>query len=157
VLLAQLRLRVVDDRLRQFIDYLEQKRAGRAFLARGDIDPLEFKYILGNLILFDVLYDPLRFRYRLVGSHLVARRGFDMTGKLLDEHPDPMVAEAVRRNLMKIVETRAPILATVDAPIDNVPGWYESLGVPMSDDGLIINMVVTAVGAVAHYSDAPQQ
>jgi hypothetical protein len=152
-LLAQLRARVVDDRLKQFIDYLEQKRAGRAFLARRDIDPLELKFILGNVILFDVLYDPLRFRYRLVGSHLVARRGFDMTGKLLEEHPDPVVAKAVRYNLTKIVETRAPALATLDAPIDNVPGWYESLGVPLSDDGSIINMVVTAVGAVAHYSD----
>jgi hypothetical protein len=155
-LLAQLRTRVVDDRLRQFIDYLERKRAGRAFVARADIDPLELKFILGNLLLFDVLYDPLRFRYRLVGSHLAARRGFDMTGKLLDEHPDPVVAEAVRRNLVKIIETRAPTLVTVDAPIDNVPGWYESLGVPLSDDGSIINMVVAAVGTVARYADAPK-
>lgn len=126
-------------------------------LARRDIDPLEFKFILGSIILFDVLYEPLRFRYRLVGTRLAARRGFDLTGQLLDEHPDPVVAEAVRQNLIKIVETRGPAFATIDAPIDNVPGWYESLGIPLSDDGSIVNMVVVAVGAVARFNEEPKR
>ncbi|HYM30037.1 MAG TPA: PAS domain-containing protein [Candidatus Cybelea sp.] len=155
--MAEIRARVVDDRLKRFIDYIEQKRGDRAMLARRDIDPLEFKFILGSIILFDVLYEPLRFRYRLVGTRLAARRGFDLTGQLLDEHPDPVVAEAVRQNLIKIVETRGPAFATIDAPIDNVPGWYESLGIPLSDDGSIVNMVVVAVGAVARFNEEPKR
>ena len=141
---AELRARISDPRLAQFADYLEGKRGGRAFLSRGDIDPLELKFILGNIMLFDVSYQPLRFRYRLVGSTLVQRRGLDMTGKMLEEHPEPVVADAIRRNLNTIIETRRPLLARIHAPIDFSPGGYESLGVPLSEDGSTINMVVAA-------------
>jgi len=35
----------------------------RRFPARADIDPLDFGYVLGHVMLLDVLRDPLRFRY----------------------------------------------------------------------------------------------
>src|SRR5271156_2567721 len=146
LLFTELRARISDPRLVQFADYLEGKRGGREFLSRRDIDPLELKFILGNIMLFVVLYLPLRFHYRLVGSNVVQVRHLDMTGKMLDEHPDPVIAESVRRNLTRIVETRRPRLGRVDAPIDSKPGGYESLGVPLSEDGSTINMIIAAVG-----------
>src|SRR5882672_8640859 len=75
--------------LHRLYAYLEAKRGDREFAARRDIDPLDFPYVLGNIVLLDVLFQPLRFRYRLVGSLIVARVSYDMTGKFLHEHPHP--------------------------------------------------------------------
>src|SRR5690606_8929963 len=36
----------------------------------------------------EVQTQPLRFRYRLVGTDIVQRLGMELTGKWLDEHPD---------------------------------------------------------------------
>jgi hypothetical protein len=44
--------------------------------------------VLGNVVLIDVLYQPLRFCYRLVSVNLVQRDDFDMTGKMVDELPE---------------------------------------------------------------------
>src|SRR5260221_12473198 len=76
-----------DAALDRLYAYLEAKRGTREFAARRDIDPLDFAYALGNVILLDVLYQPLRFRFRLVGSVISGRVGYDMTGKFLHRHP----------------------------------------------------------------------
>src|SRR5277367_2064987 len=73
-----------DPKLRRFHDYWQGKCGGRRMPARRDIDPLEFPYMLGNLMLIDVLADPQRFRVRLHGANIVARMNYDMTGKQLD-------------------------------------------------------------------------
>src|SRR5258708_21325023 len=76
-----------DERLHRFFAYLEAKRGTREFAARRDIDPLEFGYILGNVVLLDVQHEPLRFRYRLVGSVLAAGAGYDFTRSYVHDHP----------------------------------------------------------------------
>src|ERR1700685_554118 len=78
-----------EPRLRRFLDYWHAKRGERRVPARRDIDPLDFSYVLGNLMLFDVLRDPQRFRVRLHGANLVTRMNYDMTGRFVDELPRP--------------------------------------------------------------------
>ena len=69
--------KIADPRLRRFYDYWTGKCGERRFPARRDIDPLDFPYVLGNLMLVDVLRDPQRFRVRLHGTNLVARMHYD--------------------------------------------------------------------------------
>ena len=52
------------------------------------IDPLHLRFIIGSLLLFEVQPEPLRFRYRLVGTDVVDHLGLELTGLWLDEHPD---------------------------------------------------------------------
>jgi hypothetical protein len=52
---------------------------------RSDIDPTELPDLLPNLMLLDVERDPLRFRYRLVGTRVVDFSYHDFTGTYLDE------------------------------------------------------------------------
>jgi len=55
---------------------------------RQHFDPVAVPQLLRWLWLVDVTRDPLRFRYRLVGSEHVAALGRDATGEWLDEaHP----------------------------------------------------------------------
>ena len=62
----------------------DSRRGGREFPARADFDVLDFKYVIGQLALIDVTYDPLRFRFRLHGTGISQRVGYEMTGKELD-------------------------------------------------------------------------
>src|SRR5579885_2176177 len=52
-----------DQRLVRLYRYWDAKRQGRPYPARRDIDPLDFPYVLGQMMLIDVAYDPLRFRF----------------------------------------------------------------------------------------------
>jgi hypothetical protein len=56
---------IEDRRLAQLYDYWLSRKGSRRFPSRGDIDPLDFRYVLGHVMLVDVLRDPVRFRVRL--------------------------------------------------------------------------------------------
>ena len=51
---------ITDESLRRLYLYLDEKRGARAFPARRDIDPLDFPYLLGWILLLDVSHAPLR-------------------------------------------------------------------------------------------------
>src|SRR5262252_1200717 len=73
--------------LRKLYGYWASRRGSNEFPARRDIDPLDFPEALGHVVLLDVLYEPLRFRFRLHGTELVRHAGYDMTGKMADDLP----------------------------------------------------------------------
>src|SRR5262245_49523314 len=97
---------VTDARLRRFLAYIEEKRGGRAFAARQDLDPVDFPYMLGDIVILDVLHEPLRFRYRLVGSTLVGWRNYDLTGKFVDQHGDPEYRDFVLERYRETIAVR---------------------------------------------------
>jgi hypothetical protein len=130
--------------LHRLFAYLEAKRGDREFAARRDIDPLDFPYVLGNIVLFDVVYRPLRFRYRLVGSLIVARVGYDMTGKFLHEHPHPSYRDYMRDCYAEVIRSRRPSGGNYDLFMDREIKRYQCIRVPLSDDGTTIDMVISA-------------
>ena len=134
-----------EPRLHRLYAYLEEKRGTREFAARRDIDPLDFPYVLGNIVLLDVLYQPLRFRYRLVGSVLSGRVGYDMTGKFLHEHPHPAYRDYMLECYAEIIRSRLPSGGNYDLFIDREIKPYQCLRVPLSDDGMTIDMIIAAV------------
>src|SRR5258708_32501120 len=76
--------------LRRLYAYWEGLRRGREFPARRDIDPFDFRYALGHVMLLDVLYHPLRFRFRLPGTALALPAGSAMPGQMPAEPPNPV-------------------------------------------------------------------
>ncbi len=77
---------LTDPRLAALYDYWDAKRRGRPMPARADIDPLEMRPWLGNLLLIDV-GETGQFLYRLYGTRFVDNFGHDMTGRSVDELP----------------------------------------------------------------------
>jgi hypothetical protein len=136
---------LTEPRLHRFFAYLEAKRGTREFAARRDIDPLDFGYILGNVLLLDVLYEPLRFRYRLIGSNLSAKTGYDLTGKFVDDHPDAEYRAYVAARYAETVLSRRPTSGNYEVVMDRKLKRYQSLRVPLSGDGRTIDMLVAAV------------
>jgi hypothetical protein len=66
--------------LSELHSYWQSCRRGEALPARADIDPVDIPALLEHLILVDVLQDPLDFRYRLVGGHIVQHSGRNVQG-----------------------------------------------------------------------------
>jgi hypothetical protein len=136
---------VVDPLLQQLYDYWHQCRGARSMPSRADIDPTDMRFMLGSLMLVDVLYAPLRFRVRLHGTELVRRAGYELSGKMLDELPQPQFRALVYRSWAKTVETRAPFQAVRDRVLDGRTARYESVTLPLSADGRNVDMLLVGM------------
>ncbi len=135
--------------LRQLYEDWNCWRGERKFPAREDLDPLQLKYMLGNLWVFAVSYNPLRFLVRIHASARAERMGFDLTGKSLDELPDDEYREYMRANLIEVLKRRAPYSEIVDpANLVKAFGRVEVLVLPFSSDGQTIDMLAAGTHLV---------
>lgn len=76
--------RVDSPRIQRFRDYWNARRAGPdAVPLRADFDPSHLRELLPNIVIMEVERDPLRFRYRLVGTRVAEFNGLDFTGRYL--------------------------------------------------------------------------
>jgi len=129
--------------LRQLFDYWNEQRGTRAMPSRADIDPLDMRYVIGNVILVDVLDgDPPQFRIRLHGTNLSERVRFDLTGKMLDEMPQPEFRELTRQSFTRVWRTREPLHAHRDRVLDNRRRAYETIILPLSSDGERVDRIL---------------
>lgn len=133
-------------RLQRLLEDWERWRAGRSFPTRGDFDPGQLRYVLGNVSLIELEPEPRRFRFRLHGSDNVAHLGVDLTGKYLDELPYSETRERVRQQFNAAIETRAPVVQFRQGAFSDGRTWrYEVLVLPFSRDGETIDMLMSAV------------
>ena len=134
------------DELKRLYTYWVAKKGGRLAPARADIDPLEIAPLLPHVTLIDIERAPLRFRYRLVGTEIVNNVGEDFTGRYLDTllrltHRDVMAAE-----LARVVESAEPAGNLWDyARHDGRHVRYERLVLPLSSDGVTIDMLLSGM------------
>jgi hypothetical protein len=136
---------IIDPLLRRLFDYWTAQRGERAMPARADIDPVDMRFILGSLLIADVLREPLRFFVRLHGTELVRRAGYELSGKMLDELPQPQFRALTHRSFAKAVETRAPFHAIRDRVLDGRSARYEVLILPLSRDGKAVDMLLVGI------------
>jgi hypothetical protein len=128
--------------LQQLYDYWQDKRAGRAFPARRDLDPLEFKFALGNVVLIDVTHNPLRFRFRLVGTQIVQYEGVDPTGLYLEELPLVELRQMLDGAYRHLVAAREPMRNMRERFLDGRMRRFEVLDLPLSSDGETVDMIM---------------
>jgi len=132
------------DKLARLMAYWNERRGERAMPARADISPLDFTYVLGDVVLADVHRDPLRFRYRLHGVSLVHRDGFDLTGKWLEEHPEPTYRSRIAATWTEVASTGSPHHVVRQILVDGRARHYESLVLPLGADGRRADMLLGA-------------
>jgi hypothetical protein len=137
-----LALGITDPRLQKLYAYWSKVRGTRHMPGRRDIDPLDFGYMLGHVMLIDVLRDPLRFKVRLHGSEMAQRGHYDLTGKLLDAMPPGNFRSYVIERCRNLVETGEPVRVEQDRTIDGRVHRYEALWLPLSDDGATVSMLM---------------
>ncbi len=142
--MATLRDQLNHPSLVELYDYWSSRRRGRTMPARADIDPLDLPRHLPNVMLLDVLGDPGRFRYRLIGTSIVAATGEERTGRTFDEvrffREFPQAIEPYER----IVRTGAPVYSKEPFRDRKSDAVYEvdSLFLPLGADGERVDMVL---------------
>jgi hypothetical protein len=134
-----------DSRLRRLYEYWAAKKGNRRFPTRADIDPLDFSYVLGHVMLLDVLHGPLRFKYRVHGTEMVRRAAYDLTGKFLDDLPITEYRQYVQERCERLVRDREPLLIRYNRTLDDRKRHYEALWLPLSDDGENVTMLLCAL------------
>jgi hypothetical protein len=136
---------IIELRLRRLYEYWLVQKRHRRFPARRDLDPIDFHYALGSIMLLDVLRDPLRFRVRLHGTELVRRDTHDLTGKFLDDVPMTDFHRIAVERCTRLVGTGDPAVFHLDRVLDDRVRRYEALWLPLSDDGAHVTMLVCAL------------
>jgi hypothetical protein len=136
-------LEITVPRLQRLHRDWEERRRGREFPSRADFNPLDLRYILGNLSLLDVTYNPLQFHYRIHASLLAERIGKEMTNKSVDDIPVANHAKRARDHFTEVVQRRIPLVYARDPEFidDHMPKDCEVL----VRDGTIIDMLISAL------------
>jgi hypothetical protein len=141
--MARTMLTITNPKLQALYAYWSDKRTGRRFPARADLDPIEMRYVLGDLMLVDVLDDEsLRFHIRLHGCNLFQHHGGELTGKMLDELPATERRELVTQTFTQVATTGEPMQAYREFVLDDRWAQYEAVVLPLSSDGLRVNMLL---------------
>lgn len=77
---------------------------------RTDIDPGQIRDLLANIMIIELQEEPLRWRYRLIGTAINAAMGSDATGKWLEDVTDDPERRAHLLGLAEtLMATRQPI------------------------------------------------
>lgn len=137
--------RIRAPRLARLYAYWLERKAGRRFPRRRDIDPLDFSYLLGNVMLVEVQHAPLRFVVRLHGSEMAERARYDLTGKRIDGLPDAQYRAYVLDRCTRLVAAGEPLVVQYDRVLDDRRQRYEALWLPFSEDGDAVTMLLCAL------------
>jgi hypothetical protein len=130
------------DVLKQLLDYWQKKKGARIAPSRSDIDPAEIKALLPYVGLADVLRDPLRFRYRLVGTQVTMGYGRELTGSYLNEVDLNAHQHEIIDEYKRVVERCEPACASWEyTRHDGRHIRYERLALPLSSDGKTVDML----------------
>lgn len=131
--------------LRDFWRYWDDRRAGAPWPARTALDPLEMKPMLGHIALLDVIRAagdaPLRFRYRLFGTGFVEWFGFDMTGRMIDDWPQPEYRDHMNASYREVVAAGRPFRRQRRFVKDERLLHYEAVLLPLGDADRITQVI----------------
>ena len=146
---AEYEARIVDPEIRRFVEYLRSRRGEGTYPARAALDPLDFRYVLGDVVIIEAHRSPTSsrwpwtFRYRLIGTNVVARDGYDLTNKSLDDLPEPEYRERVRTTWTEVCETGTPAHHVRDLILDDRARRYEVVVLPLASNGRDIDMLIS--------------
>jgi hypothetical protein len=109
---------------------------------RGDIAPDQIMDLLPNIMIVDVEHDPMRFRYRLVGTRVVEYNGVEFTGRYLGEIGWPEEQDLIDSYAF-VVKSRKPFFGLLDWElVTGAVGRCEFVRLPLSEDGEQVSQIL---------------
>ena len=133
---------ILHAKTRRLYNHWLSLRRGRRRPTRADLDPVDFAFALGNVILFDVDHAAGEFRYRLVGSNCARRQGYDLTGKTTAAIPGPENRRYVEERLREVAGGGEPIAVLRHGVFDERIYRHEILYLPLGEAGRVDMIVV---------------
>lgn len=129
--------------IRQLYVYWREAAADDRIPARSDLDVLRMKPVLGSIVLFERMPPDGRYRYRLIGTKVVERDGFDWTGRFVDTVPMPQYRDLILSRIAELEVQRRPLLVRNRQMFDMVWYDYECLWLPLAGDHRTIDMLLS--------------
>jgi hypothetical protein len=127
----------------ELYEYWRSKLRGRAMPAPADIDPTEIPHLLPGILIAEYVGDPVRVRYRLVGTAQAYYNGLDFTGLHLDEIDFGLENDFVRLVHDTVRRTAAPVFGQYEwAFRDDIHGFGEFGVFPLSEDGRLVTRCI---------------
>lgn len=135
-----------DSRLAEIHEYWRSLsgKAGGTLPGRQHFDPSRIARLLPWVWLLDVSRQPLRFRYRLIGTAHVEAGGWDATGRWLDEAHPRFLASSAYPQFCAVAE-RAVVAYYQGRPTYVVQKDFiqiERLVMPLAQDGRQVDMLL---------------
>ena len=112
---------------------------------RQHFDPAAVVALLPNIALVAVQREPLRFRYRLLGSRIDSINGKSLSGQWLDEaYADHPRAAELLREYAQVAETGRPTWRRSAPRVVPVPECrtIEVMRLPLAADGRTVDMIL---------------
>lgn len=143
--------RIPDDRsswhplVRQFYDYWVGIAPPGRLPGRQHVAPEAIVPVLSRLWIVDVFRDPLRFRYRLVGTDITRSVQRELTGLWLDEaQPESVNNPNLRDRYRFILETRQATWRRGRTLWDRDPTHkqVENCLAPLATDGVTVDKII---------------
>ena len=144
--LDEIRPEITSDLLREAVTYWDNLRAGQNMPSRAAIDPMEMPKLLPTVFIA-VAEDDGGFRYQLAGSLIEERYG---RGSLKDKTPEDVAGDAAETILGPYRRVRdEAVLFYREATLEWISAaqkytHYKALLLPLSDDGVRVNMILGA-------------
>jgi len=130
-------------RIHRLFAYWQHQRDRRGHLPqRSDIVPDQIRDLLPNIMIVDVERDPMRFRYRLVGTRVVEYNGLEFTGRYLGEIGWPEEQDLIE-GYTAVVEGGEPVFGALawDLTTGRM-GRCEFARLPLSEDGEAVSQIL---------------
>jgi hypothetical protein len=125
----------------------ETKRGTRTLPARTDFDPTEFRRLLPNILLLDILPPPDLYRVRLSGGAVNDFYRRNITGLTPREYMGPEAAQAISSLIETILTTRQPVFRAGRTywQADKSYKRFENCMLPLGRDGETVDMLLVAI------------
>lgn len=124
-------------------------RGDRAFPRRKDIDPAALRAILDKVMIIGAERPGAggrpRFRYRLIGTGVTFSAGYDLTGQSFDDLPDPQFRAFCQSLFERALTLAEPVSAAGDRMLDGARWAFDSILLPLSEDGATVDAFLAAL------------
>lgn len=136
-----------DPILVRLFGYWDGKRGDRLMPRRADIDPVEMRGLVTNVMLYDVVTPGSVYRIRLVGQAIVDFVGVNTTGQLAQHTMPPDAAQRIIEILTSVTTKRAPRFRAGHAYWHKDKSYrkFEGCFLPLSADGEAVDMILSGV------------
>ncbi len=126
------------------LGYWQGKSPDGRLPGRQHIDPVEMGRLLANIWVVDVQRTPLRFRYRVTGTLIVAYLGQEPTGEWLDVVIPHFEETHTCRDLKIVVADRVPRWRRGPPSLRRELSFknLEQLSLPLARDGQTVDMTL---------------
>lgn len=137
---------ISDPRLKSLYGYWSDKKGARGLPGRKDIDPLEMKDWLGNLMLIEFPGDITTYRIRLDGTNLEHYYGSRRTGRGIETLTSEEERDLIMEQYRPVIDEKQP--AYIESDFINSDGVFSrqaKLILPLSSDGDRVDMVLVGI------------